>query len=63
MKLRDAFMCLDCEEIFELETIEFLDQKNKLIEGCPNCAGHAVARLLNWIPTMKESEQKEKVGA
>jgi hypothetical protein len=62
MKLRDAFMCLDCEEIFLPETIEFLDQK-VTIDGCPNCTSQAVARLSNWIPTMKDFEQKEKVGA
>lgn len=57
MKLKYAYMCLDCEEIFEPEIFEFLDQKVRQ-SYCPACGSGSIARLSRWIKTMAEHEKE-----
>ena len=51
MKLKDVKVCLNCDEIFEFETIEFLDQE-VLMDTCPACGSRHSYRLSTWIPTL-----------
>jgi len=59
MKLKDVMLCLDCEEVFELETISFLDQKVQM-DHCPSCGGRQIVRLCRWFPTMASAEIDKK---
>lgn len=52
MKLRDLFICLDCDEVFELETVYFLDQKVQM-DHCPSCGNKSIKRMCLWLQTMK----------
>jgi len=51
MKLKNAMICLNCDEVFEYEIVEFLDQKI-LIGPCPACGSQHSHRLCTWIPTI-----------
>jgi|GEM_PF-2760830 len=51
MKLKDAMICLNCDEVFELEIVEFLDQKVQML-SCPACGSPHSHRLCTWIPTI-----------
>jgi DNA-directed RNA polymerase subunit RPC12/RpoP len=62
VKLRDAYICLDCEEIFIPEIFKFLDQPMKQ-DCCPNCGGKSSARLSRWLPTMNEHDRAQGVAA
>lgn len=57
MKLRNVMICLNCDEVFEQETVHFLDQKVR-IEYCPLCASEVIARLCRWLPTMRSIEPR-----
>jgi len=52
MKLRDAMICLDCDEVFCLETVHFMGQKVQM-DHCPSCGGKQITRLCRWFQTMK----------
>ena len=53
MKLRDAIICLNCDEIFD--SIICTNTKTKIfMNWCPSCGSHAAHRLCRWIPTMNE---------
>ncbi|MEW5745249.1 MAG: hypothetical protein AB1805_07435 [Nitrospirota bacterium] len=49
MKLRDARLCLDCEEVYQAEGV--------LSATCPVCGSESVTLLCRWVPTMREFEQ------
>ena len=55
MKLREARICIDCEEIFVPETVAFVDQKAKM-DHCPSCGSNQHYLLCRWIPTMESVE-------
>lgn len=42
MKIRDAKVCLDCDEVFPIH-----------LETCPKCGSPAFAWLAGWIPEIK----------
>ena len=44
MKLKDARLCLDCEELHDQER-------------CPQCASEAFAFVTRWIPTARDVER------
>lgn len=55
MKLHEARICIDCEEIFVLEVVEYLGMKAKT-DHCPSCGSRSHCLLRRWIPTMEDME-------
>ena len=54
MKLTTAYICIECEEIFEPQTKEDINGKKISRDyNCPACTGQGYP-LGKWIPTMKE---------
>lgn len=47
MKLRDARLCADCEEVYEAKGI---------YARCPACGSKTFALINRWIPTANEFE-------
>jgi len=43
MKLADAYLCIECEEIF--------DYKGQTNPQCPSCTSRSHAPLSGWVPT------------
>jgi hypothetical protein len=54
MKLKDIFICLDCDEVYKPEVVEFMDQRVCLWD-CPSCGSQAVTILCRWLPPMETS--------
>lgn len=47
MKLRDARLCIDCDEVYEAEGT---------YARCPSCGSESFALISRWIPTLNQSE-------
>jgi len=51
MKLKEALLCLDCDEIFYDLNV------------CPKCISPSFKKLTTWIkPRLEEEEEKENNG-
>jgi anaerobic ribonucleoside-triphosphate reductase len=55
MKLRDARLCADCDEVYESRGI---------YASCPGCGSESFALISQWLPTVADFERwvKEKEG-
>ncbi|GER92665.1 hypothetical protein A45J_0383 [hot springs metagenome] len=55
MKLRDARLCADCEEVYKAKGI---------YACCPSCGSETFCLVSQWIPTVSAFEQwvKERQG-
>jgi hypothetical protein len=62
MKLNKARICLDCDELFVPETLQFLDQ-TKRMDHCPACGSGSHYLLCRWIPTMESVIHIEQQAA
>jgi len=52
MKLWSSFLCIDCEEVFDVDDFS-------LTRGyCPKCCSSQVVPLLMWIPSLVRPELK-----
>ncbi len=49
MKLRDARLCADCEEVYEAEGC--------LYAACPSCGSKSFYLVSRWIPTLNDFER------
>jgi len=58
MKLREAMICLNCDEVYKPEVVEFLDQRVCLYD-CPSCGSTAVTILCRWLPPMYDKERED----
>lgn len=56
MKLKDTFICIECEEIFAAGFLA--PAEGKRVEACPSCGGAAFARLSRWVMTMSDYEKR-----
>ncbi len=57
MKLRDVYICIDCEEIYDRFRIMAGGLKN--VNVCPACTNKSGILLSRWIKTMKAYEKEE----
>lgn len=48
MKLRDARLCADCDEVYEAEGI---------YARCPSCGSESFALISRWVPTLHDFEK------
>lgn len=48
MKLRDARLCVDCDEVYEA---------TRLYSVCPACASKAFTLVSRFVPTLAEFEK------
>ncbi len=55
MKLRNARLCINCDEVYEA---------TGLYSRCPACASESFRLICEWIPTVNEFERwiKERSG-
>lgn len=55
MKLRDARLCADCDEVYESEGV---------YASCPSCGSESFSLISRWIPTVNQFELwvKERQG-
>lgn len=55
MKLRDARLCINCDEVYEAEGI---------YARCPSCGSESFALISRWVPTVADFERwlKERQG-
>jgi hypothetical protein len=58
MKLRDALLCIDCDELFTISEGSVCNPR------CPNCASSVFAPLSAWIETWagRENQKRETDG-
>jgi hypothetical protein len=64
MQLKDAMLCLNCDEIFEYEVVPFKiggyrDMALQLTD-CPACGSKHSHRLTTWVPTMATVQRLKK---
>lgn len=52
MKLRDARLCINCDEVYEAGIYGY----------CPACGSEVFGLLSSWIPSMEDSELNEREG-
>ncbi len=57
MKLRDVYICIQCEEIYDHLRTMACGISDATI--CPSCASRAGVLLCRWIKTMAEYEKEE----
>jgi len=50
MQLRDALLCIDCDDIFTLE-------EHTCNPRCPRCGSSVFAPLASWVQTWKAFEK------
>jgi len=48
MKLRDARLCADCDEVYKAKG---------LYARCPSCGSESFALISRWVPTLHEFEK------
>lgn len=48
MKLRDARLCINCDEVYEAQGV---------YSRCPSCASESFRLICEWIPTVAEFER------
>ena len=48
MKLKDARLCADCDEVYEAEGV---------YAQCPACGSEAFALISRWVPTLQDFEK------
>jgi NAD-dependent SIR2 family protein deacetylase len=57
MKLKDTYVCIDCEEVYD--KLRALCVGNKDVTVCPSCTSKSGILLSRWVKTMAEHEIEE----
>ena len=55
MKLKDALLCIDCDEIFTVEG-------STCNPRCPSCGSSVFARLAGWVQSWNAFEKSDKAN-
>jgi predicted RNA-binding Zn-ribbon protein involved in translation (DUF1610 family) len=59
MKLRDARICVGCDEVFEpKQKTDINDKTTGLDFSCPSCGCSATFLICQWLPTMNVDGRK-----
>jgi len=56
MKLKDTYICIDCEELYDRYRLLCLGIRDMSV--CPSCTSCSGIPLSKWIKTMVEEDER-----